>query len=293
MASTDQPGGLSSQEAQRRLLEDLATLISSHSTIKWCREIGNNPFSVVCSTLTALAGLLLVVRFSVSAEEKGAAILFQGLLLVFLSAFNIALFGWEVYILRTQKIRHLIVRLKPVFDWPCPWKATDYPQNSLSTLRGDLTTPAYRDGTLVNVPISLLVHGDVIELMPGVPCPANAALLSPKQKGGDNAMRHVAVDEVLSEDLFRDPTQLDYANESISFLPKAKPVRLVVEDSPILALLKSSILKVKTSIFLVKAMDRTFCMLYVALVTAVYFVSLVVNFHTLTGEQLLMLTSVL
>ena len=269
--------GLSSQEAQRRLLEELATLISRHSNINWCREIRSSPFNVVCSTLMAVAGLLLVVRFSVSAEGKGGAILFQGLLLVFLSAFNIALFGWEAYILRTQKIRHLIVRLKPVFDTPCPWRVADYPRNSISTLRGDLTTPAYRDGALVNVPISLLVHGDVIELTSGVPCPANAVLLNPKQGDGDGTLLHVAVDEVLPDDLFRDSVSPEYANESINFLPKAKPVRLVVQDSPVLALLKSSVLKVRTSIFLAKAMDYTFCLLYVVLVAAVYFISLVVN----------------
>lgn len=274
MASNDVPEGLSSQTAQKRLVEELETLISKSTNVKWCKEIARNPFTTICSALSAMGGILLVIYFAVSAEERTSTILFQGLLLVFLGAFNICLFGWEVYILRTQKIRHLIVRLKPVFDGPCPWTTSDYPKSSISTLRGNLTTPAYRDGALVNVPISLLVCGDVIELDSGVPCPANATMLTPTAAGTADIAKHVAIDEVLSDDFFGEhPPEC-----SISFLPEAKPVRLVVEDSPILTLLKTSMQKGSASSFLTKETNHVFCVLYVTLIAATYLVSLVINF---------------
>ena len=273
MASNEVPEGLSSQTAQKRLVEELDSLISKSTNVNWCKEIARNPFTTICSALSTMGGILLVIYFAVSAEEGTFSILFQGLMLVFLSAFNICLFGWEVYILRTQKIRHLIVRLKPVFDSPCPWTTSDYPKSSISTLRGNLTIPAYRDGSLVNVPISLLVSGDVIELDSGVPCPANATMLTPTVAG---TAEHVAVDEVLSDDFFGERPP-ECGNDSISFLPEAKPVRLVVEDSPILTLLKVSMKKGSASSFLTKETNYVFCVMYVSLIAATYLVSLVFN----------------
>lgn len=265
------PDGLSSHEAQQRLLEELTTLISKNSTVNWTREIRRTPFSVICSTLIGIAGLFLVLHFAVAASDRSASILFQGLFLIFMAAFNMCLFGWEVYILRTQKIRHLLVRLGPLFDSPCPWSSSDYPKSSVSTLRGELTVPAYRDNALVNVPISLLVRGDVIELDSGVPCPANSQLLE-----SGYGFVHFPVDEVLPDHLYRAPHP-EGVDDAISFLPETKPVRLVVEDTPILALLKSSMQRVSASSFLTKETNFGFSMIHVVVLAVVYVTSLTMN----------------
>lgn len=277
MAGNQTSEGLSSQEAQQRLLEELTTLISKSTTVNWGREFRRNPFNVLCSILVVVAGLLLTVQFAVVAQNRNGATLFQGLFLVFLAAFNICLFGWEVYILRTKKIRHLIVRLKPIIDRPCPWTSTEYPKSPLSTLRGYLTVPAYRDGVLVNVPISLLVNGDIIELDSGMPCPANAKLL--ESKSSTIGMERIAADEVLPDHFFRDKETEAKKTDRISFLPESKPVRLVVEDAPIIALLKSSILQQRNSAssLLGKETSLKYCVLYMVLLAAVYVISLAVN----------------
>ncbi len=268
--------GLTSLEAQQKLLEELETLISKNTTVNWRREIKRNPFSTICSVLIAVAGLLLVIHFAVVSEEQNGTILSQGLFLIFLAAINVSLFGWEVYIARSQKVRHLIVRLRPIFDGPCPWSTSDYPKSSISTLRGNLTVPAYRDGMLVNVPISLLVRGDVIELESGIPCPANSTLL---ESDSGTGIGSIAIDEVLPEHLFRDEhSKDDTGSDKIIFLPEAKPVRLRVEDSPILAVLKSSLQRTTASTFLTKERNYCkFCVVYIMLLALLYLTSLVVN----------------
>ena len=274
------PEGLSSSQAQERLLQDLSTLISRNSTTHWGQEIRKNPFTTLCNVAVGVAGLLLVLHFVVAASNRNGVILFHGLFLIFVAAFNVALFGWEVYILKTQKIRHLLVRLKPVFETACPWTTSDYPKAPISTLRGHLTVPAYRDGALVNVPISLLVRGDVMELDSGMPCPANATLLKSGGFSSDSksGLGRVSADEVLPEDMFKEKEQGGAGSgETIRFLPEAKPVRLVVDDAPILTLLESSVKKVGASNFLAKETGCRFCVVHVVILVAVYFTSLTVN----------------
>lgn len=267
--------GLTSLEAQQKLLEELETLIAKNITVNWRREIKRNPFSTICSVIIALAGLLLVIHFAVDAERNDV-ILFQGLFLIFLSAFNVFLFGWEVYIARSQKVRHLIVRLKPIFGSPCPWSVGDYPKSSITTLRGHLTVPAYRDNVLVNVPISLLVPGDVIELESGIPCPANSVLL---ESDSGTETRSIPIDEVLPEYLFRkEQIPANDQSEKISFLLEAKPVKLQVQDSPILAALKASLQRNTASTFLTKETSYCkLCVIYILLILLLYLTSLFAN----------------
>lgn len=266
--------GLSSREAQHRLLDELAALLSHHSTVKWLEEIKQNPHSVIWSCLTGAAGLIMVIYFAVTAvEEANGAVLFQSLFLIFLAAFNVALFGWEVYILKIQKIRHLIARLKPFFDRPCLWTSSDYPRSPMSTLRGELTVPTYRDGVLVNVPISLLVSGDLIELDSGIPCPANAVVIGSNSRTGTG--HHVAANEEVPEHFFKD-RDIARESDSIRFLPNVKPVKLRVKDSPILPLLENSVQRSSSVSFLTRETNLTLRFILIAL-TAVYFISLIIN----------------
>ena len=272
MASKEKRVGLSSQEAHQRLQKELSALMSSSIAINWLKEIKKNPCTIACNCMILIAGLILGIYFAVTADEVNGVVLFQSLFLVFLAAFNMSLFGWETYLLKTQKVRHLIARLKPVFDISCPWTSSDYPRSAISTLRGHLTVPAYRDGVLVNVPISLLVHGDLIELQANVPCPANAMLLESNTRTGT---RHIAANSVPPEELFEGKDG-EHKEDSVSFMSKVKPMQLVVEESPILDMLGSSLRRGNTNSHLTK---ETYCAIRMILISMgiVYITSVVVN----------------
>ena len=266
--------GLSSQEAQRRLFEELTMLLSSHITMDWLKEFKKMPYIIICSSLIAIVGILLVIEYVVTKDdERNFITLFQSLFLILLAAFNVGLFGWEVYILKTHKIRHLMVKLKSVFDCSCPWTSVDYPRSPISTIRGNLTVPAYRDGVFVNVPISLLVHGDLIEVDAGTPCPANAVLLDTTL---ETKITHIAINEVLPDYLFKEKDTFQDSDDKISFLPKVRPMKLVVKDSPVLALLDSSIARSTSSSFLTNEIRFSIHMILYLLVV-VYIISVVVN----------------
>ncbi len=265
------PGGLTSQEAQHRLLGELTAVISKHITINWLKEIRKCPYSIIYSILIGLAGLILVIYYGITVNEQRSVVLFQAIFLIFLASFNVCLFGWGVYMQKTQRMRHLMTRLKPVLDSLCLWTAKDYPKSPISTLRGNLTIPAYRDAVLVNLPISLLVPGDLIEVDAGMPCPANAMLVESDSGSG---ISHIGSNETLPKNLFKESDAK--VNSSISFLPEVKPVRLVVEESPILPSIESSIKKTASPSILAKEIDKTVSIVLV-LALIVYAISLIVN----------------
>ena len=55
---------------------------------------------------------------------------------------------------------------------PCPWDSTSYPAQPITTLRSQITTRGLRDNTPVNIPCSLLVSGDIIQIDQNTPSPA-------------------------------------------------------------------------------------------------------------------------
>ena len=265
--------GLTSQEAQRRLYAQLSRVINRRITIRWLEEAKKNPCSVLSNALIGTAGLFLVVEFCLTPERRGAwHILFQALILFFLAAFNVSLLGWEVYMLRTQKARHLLGRLGGALETTYPWTPSDYPKSAISTLRGPLTIAAYRDGCLVNVPISLLVSGDVIELEPGLASPARAMLCNDELQTVPNSIN---VGEVLPEVLFRTK---DEDSESVfySFLPEIKSVKLTVEEAPILAHLESAMQRKSHPSFLSREVKLMVCVATI-LATSFYIIALFFN----------------
>ena len=266
--------GLTSLEAQKRLYAQLSILINSRISIRWLQETKKNPCSMVVYSMMVIAGLLLVIEFSLIPERRDSwSILLQALVLFFLAAFNLCLQGWEVYMLRTQKVRQLLGRLGGgAFESSYPWTPSDYPNSVISTLRGPLTAAAYRDGSLVNVPISLLVHGDIIELEAGVPSPANAELLEDEDKGA-GAPVSISAGEVLPQRLFGTK---DGKDDGYYFLPEVKSVKLVVKEAPILIHLDSAMQKKDSPTLLTREVKLITC-IATALLVVFYVMALFFN----------------
>ena len=207
------PIGLSSQEAQQKLQNELQDFTKRKSKVNWLREVKRSPYILISSLQTAVGGLLLIAFFI------GLNIApLQGAVLLVVAFLNFSIFCREVHVVKTRRANNLLSKIKPYFNQPCPWTPQSYPKSSISTERGLLTIPTYRDDSLVNLPTSLLVKGDVIQLNEGVPSPANVTLLSLEHT---KLFSEVAVKlgEVPPADLYSTDGVGSLSKESISFIP--------------------------------------------------------------------------
>ncbi len=270
--------GLTSQEAQERLHHEILAFGSRATRINWFQEILSRPPYILLSTLlAAIAVLLLLLDYSFGDHNK--TVIFQAVLLTVLAVANCGLFSWEVYILRTRRIRRLLSRINPLLDSPCPWTATSYPTRSITTLRGSFTVHTYRDGTLVNLPSSLLVRGDVIQLHEGMPTPAKVTTVN------SDSADETTKDEPLHLELGETPPRDLFGNShigplgrsgAIAFAPEAATLKLLVTATPITSLLESTVGKKRTKSFLTREKDIGVQVLMVLTITLLS-ISAVIN----------------
>lgn len=197
----------------------------------------------------AVASLILVVDYAVGRRE--GAVAFQAAILLVLAILNILLFLWEVYLLKTRRIRHLLANLEPLINVPCPWTPDSYPPTSIMTLRGHFTVPTLRDGVLVNLPTSLLVKGDIIQLYHGMPTPANVALLD-----SSNTETNIlfAAGDTLPSELFKIDDEV-MSHREIRFVKESKALRFVITETPILSILETTVIKKRPKSLLTKEKD--------------------------------------
>ena len=226
--------GLSSQQAQERLHSQLQHLAHNLAKVDWLRELRQPPYSPLVFLATALAGLLLVLDYSLG--DQDGRVLAQACVLVLLAALNTGLFCWEVYIIKTRRIRRLLSKVKPYLDSPCPWNSLSYPSKSVNTLRGQCTVHAHRDGAIVNLPACLVVQGDVIELYKDVPSPAEVTLLDSEGMATSTCLR-------MGEIPPREHWQGQERRQSISFVQEEQRLKFVVTQTPIIATFMETIQK--------------------------------------------------
>ena len=227
--------GLSSQEAQQKLQNELQDFTKRKSKVNWFREIKRSPYIFVSSLQTAVGGLLLIAFFI---GMKIAPL--QGVVLLIVAILNFAIFCREVHIVKTRRVNNLLSKIKPYFNRPCPWTPQSYPKSSISTERGLLTIPTYRDDSLVNLPTSLLVKGDVIQLNEGVPSPASVVLLRSEHTKTASEIT-VKLGEIPPADLYSTDGVSSLSKETIGFIPESEPLRFEVLDTPIITLLNAII----------------------------------------------------
>ena len=268
--------GLSSQEAQQRLCRELQHFASNSTPIRWTRELCRRPFVPLTFTLVIISGILLIADYAVS--ESDPPVLFQGILLLVMTVFNSVLFFWDVYILRTRRVKRLLTKVKPFLSSPCPWNSRSYPSRSIATLRGSFTIRAYRDDVIVNLPTNLLVQGDVVELYKGMTTPANVVLMD----SATNEPTDVSflVGEVPPSEIFQDHQETSYSdrkgNGDVRFTLPAKEVKFVVMDTPVISVFKSTIGKKRSKSFISGEKDCALGVLNVVMIVA-FAVSLVIN----------------
>ena len=262
--------GLSSQEAQEKLHNELEDFTKRKSKVNWFREIRRSPHILVSSLQTAVGGLLLIAFFI---GMKIAPL--QGVVLLIVAFLNFAIFCREVHIVKTRRVNNLLWKIKPYFNQPCPWTPRSYPKSSISTERGLLTISTYRDDSLVNLPTSLLVKGDVIQLNEGVPSPANVTLMSSECAKTTSEIT-VKLGEVPPADLYSTAGVRSLSKDSISFIPEAEPLKFEVVDTPIISLLNAIIDRGRPQTYLTKEKNFTLRVLEVAVVV-LYIVTLVWN----------------
>ena len=217
--------------------------------MNWLRELASPPFHSFISVFVAVAGLILVADYAV--ERREGVVAFQAAILLVLAILNILLFVWEMYLLKTRRIRHLLANLEPLINLPCPWTPDSYPATSIMTLRGHFTVPTLRDGVLVNLPTSLLVKGDVIQLYHGMPTPANVALLD-----SSNTETNIvfAAGDTLPSELFKVDDEV-MSHREIRFVKESKALRFVVTETPILSILETTVIKKRPKSLLTKEKD--------------------------------------
>ena len=261
--------GLSSQEAQQRLNGQLQFLATSLRKVDLLRELRKPPYNVIFFLAVALSGLLLVLAYSLDRAERDGRVLFQGCALFLLALLNTALFCWEVTIIKTRRIRRLLSKVGPYLELPCPWTSSSYPTNAVTTLRGPCTVHALRDGAVVNLPASLVVQGDVIELCSIDPSPAKAILLDAE---GMATNTYLEVGELPPKECFERPN----TEEKISFVPDEEYLKFAVTQTPVIATLMKSIPKKRPTSILTREKTGILLGMYIVLLITLG-ISLVFN----------------
>lgn len=272
--------GLSSQEAQSRLHTQLEHLCHRLLKVDWLRELRKPPFTPLVCLGTVVASLLLIVDSSLSPKKQIGSTLFQAIILLLLSVFNIFLFCWEVYIIKTRRIRRLLSKIKPFVESTCPWTASSYPSRSINTLRGHFTVHTHRDGYIVNLPVSLVVQGDVIELYKDVPLPARATLLD---------SNGVATDTHIDMGSFPPPELFESAKKAgnVSFVGEEKRARFIVTHTPIIAMFHATLQKKKAASVLTR--EKTYGLLanntLILIILGVSLLMNVIRYSALTDDM--------
>ncbi len=260
--------GLSSHQAQEKLLTQLHEYALSCCRVDWLHEVKNSPYSLVSSLIIIITSILLFIEFFVS-NQKDATVLIQVLILLLFVIANVVLFVWEVYVLKTRRIRRLLSHIQPLLRTNCPWSARSYPKSPIYTLRGHLTVLAYRDQSWVNLPTSLLVEGDVIKLSPDIPSPAKVSLLD---KPASYKELTLEIGQCPPSDVFMAVSHGD----EVSFIPNSPPPNWSVVETPIIALLTCNIAKHRSKTVLTKERNRIVAVMQV-LTLILFFVSLLFN----------------
>ncbi|XP_049273451.1 transmembrane protein 94 [Rhipicephalus sanguineus] len=186
-----EPAGLTTAGALRRLHHSLKTELEQFKRrecqVTWLGESfhHNNPHSIFRWPSVVLL-LFEVVAFVVAYSLGGGPVLVgDSLFLICVLALNVILVIWETR-LRHMEMRHraqamvntLANTLGHGSGDEAPWSTSDYaplfqPASPCISLQW-----AVRDGRLVNVPVHLLVEGDVVVVRPGHQVPGKCSLIT-------------------------------------------------------------------------------------------------------------------
>ena len=175
---TEAEDGLSSQEALSRLCfqleECLESVAGRRSWLSWLAEAwlpssARSLFRLTSLLFLLLAGLALLSKAASPPELASAVVI------LVLSAANLALSGWESYqrsVELERRAARLVEELREAAGRAGGWRAGRYPHPHTPPSPTITLQLARRDGETVNVPWALLVAGDTVLLRPGQSIPA-------------------------------------------------------------------------------------------------------------------------
>ncbi|XP_078728840.1 transmembrane protein 94 isoform X1 [Lampetra fluviatilis] len=186
--------GLATVEALGILKQQLEKVLADHQqqqedrprSLAWQRSFlhhGNrwSCFHLLGALLMLLAGMLLLCCHGGQPKGSEGAELVNGLALLALLGVNLYVMGRQARLKDTEIPRRLRSLLDGIGDTlrecgdgrTTPWEKLAYPDLLMPHSKAIALQWAYRDGALINLPLSLLVEGDVISLRPGQDAPVH------------------------------------------------------------------------------------------------------------------------
>ena len=249
--------GLTSAEAHQRLSTALQRLVTSGSSWKNC--IKKPTFTLCYFFLTLALSLALFVSYAFQ-QVRRDVVLFEAILLLLVAALNCAASLWNAFLLNTWQCRQLGRRLAPCSHGPCPWGPSSYPSWAIQTARGHLTVPTWRDGAVVNLPTSLLVQGDVLQLQRDMVAPADMRLVEP---GHPCIGERLDCGAVAPNELYELPShyrQQATSNKHVHFVSEEKGLRFEVTSTPFPSLFSAALETKKRKTCFTKERDFVLCL---------------------------------
>ena len=183
------PRGLTTHTALQRLRELLSSMVATTNRATWIWALFLPPHIFISISMTLLLGAALVVAGSTPQVAVRTEMVIEGGILIALGLVNALLHVREVYIKKNFLLLKIMTIIKNISQVRCPGDIEKvqnliYPANELLSARGFFTTPTLRDGRLVHVPNHLLVEGDIIQLGPDRPAPADIVPTAQDGSGG-------------------------------------------------------------------------------------------------------------
>lgn len=228
--------GLTSQQACRQLVGELQTFVEGEKRIDFRTELYKSLPSVIITAYCLFAVALLLVGYGIGEAGESASIttVLNAIVLLIVATVNIILVARGVRIQKLWYVTRLEKGLGPLIRSPCacPWSPASYPSEEILILRSQVTVKVYRDSQLVNVPSSLLVEGDVMQLHPKQHAPAMVKVAN----GVDS--NAISIGEI------PDPRYFDHValhGASVAFIEDGPSVDFVVLKAPVVSLLRDSL----------------------------------------------------
>ena len=200
--------GLSSSEAHRRLTTELTELTAiNRNSRRWIVDVFLPPYRFINVLLTHVGAVSLLVSYADNSEWH---VLVEGVVLLLLGIVNFYLLIRENYNAHNGILRKLKETIQALIS---NTPSSHYPSEPIATARGQLTVSVLRDHVTVNLPASLLVHGDVVLLAVNQACPANVTKVNDRSvrllkghaiteadlNGGSNAFFEISDTPLLSQ----------------------------------------------------------------------------------------------
>ena len=235
--------GITTRLALQRLKASMMEAQRTTSPSSWFWTMLLSPAQFISLALTILCGILLLIAGGLGSKVRLVEIV-EGSILVVLGLFNLVIHMREVYVLEnftTMKVKRTVSHVSGILRSFGDKDAVslEYPSNEMVTNRGYFTTPTLRDGRLVHVPNNLLVEGDVVQLGPDRPAPAELVPISENGSSSEDGPPTIKEGQKISFLFF------EKESESVSFVSPLNKL-FKVSKSPFIKKL-NSILEMKQS----------------------------------------------